>query len=54
MAAGMAILSENACGADAYLTEGEAGVGLQAWLEVDKRYDFFVNLSTDLLESRLG
>lgn len=54
MVAGMAILSENARGADAYLTEAEAGVGLQAWLEVDKRHGFFVNLSACPMDGKMG
>jgi hypothetical protein len=54
MVAGIAIMSEKACGADAYLTEAEGGVGLQAWLEVDKRREFFVNLSVCPLDGKMG
>jgi hypothetical protein len=54
MVAGMAIVSENACGADAYLAEAEAGVGLQAWLEVDKRREFFVNLTACSMDAKMG
>lgn len=41
VAVGIAVLSENARGASADLTEAEGGIGLQAWLEVDKRYRVF-------------
>jgi hypothetical protein len=41
-------------GAEAYLTEAEAGVGLQAWLEVDKRREFFVNLSACPVDGKMG
>jgi hypothetical protein len=54
IAVGMAILSENARGADALLTEGEGGVGLQAWLEIDKRNGFFVNLSACPIDDKMG
>src|SRR6516164_2446583 len=54
MTVGMAILSENARGANAHLTEAEGGIGLQAWLEVDKRYGVFINLNACEVDNKMG